>query len=173
MIECPKRFYGKYRGTVVNNVDPMQIGRLLVNVPDVSNFLPSTWAMPCSAVGGMQTGVYTVPPIGAGVWVEFEQGDLSYPVWTGCFWGTAAEVPAMALAAPPALPPIVIQSIAQNRIVISSVPGDGIRLETAAGPGGPSITINAAGIIISDGVGGMITLTGGAVTINQGALFIK
>jgi hypothetical protein len=78
----------------------------------------------------------------------------------------------MAMAAPPGAPPIILQSITQNKIIISSVPGDGITLETALGPTGPSLKITAAGIIISDGKGAMITLTGGIVTINQGALVI-
>ena len=43
-----EKYFGKYRGTVVNNVDPLQIGRILVMVPDVSGIVPTSWAMPCS-----------------------------------------------------------------------------------------------------------------------------
>jgi len=172
--ECPKKYLGRYRATVINNVDPLRMGRVQVIVPDVSNVIPSTWAMPSSPVGGLQTGMYAVPTIGAGVWVEFEQGDPDYPVISGSFWGSAAEIPAAAQAAPPVTPPIVIQSQAQNRIVISATPGEGLRLETALGPVGPSILITpAAGIVLSDGTGAMISLVGGVVTINQGALVIK
>ncbi len=60
------KYYGKYRGTVIDNVDPMQIGRLMVQVPDVSNVLPSTWAMPCLPFAGIQSGFYAVPDIGSG-----------------------------------------------------------------------------------------------------------
>jgi uncharacterized protein involved in type VI secretion and phage assembly len=81
-----RRFFGKYRGTVVNNVDVMQMGRIQALVPDVSGVMLTSWCMPCIPVAGIQTGVFTVPPIGAGVWVEFEQGDPDYPIWTGCFW---------------------------------------------------------------------------------------
>jgi hypothetical protein len=172
--ECPKKYYGRYRATVINNIDPMRMGRVQVIVPDVSSVIPSTWAMPSSPVGGIQTGMYAVPTIGAGVWVEFEQGDPDYPVISGSYWGSAAEIPAMAQAAPPPTPPIVIQSMSQNRVVISGTPGDGLRLETALGPAGPTIVINpAVGIVLSDGKGAMITLTAGVVTINQGALIIK
>ncbi len=80
-----QQFYGKYRGTVINNVDPMQIGRIQVIVPDVSTVLPTSWAMPCLPTGGIQMGVLSVPSIGAGVWVEFEQGDPDYPIWVGCY----------------------------------------------------------------------------------------
>jgi len=69
------KYWGKYRGTVLNNVDPMQIGRLLVQVPDVGGPIPSTWAMPCLPMTGKQSGVWVLPQVGAGVWVEFEHGD--------------------------------------------------------------------------------------------------
>ena len=71
-------------------------------VPDVSGLIPSSWAMPCFPVTGIQNGVFTVPPIGAGVWVEFEQGDPDYPIWVGGYY-SAADVPAMARAVPPGL----------------------------------------------------------------------
>ena len=61
-------YYGKYRGAVVNNVDPMQIGRIQAMVPDVSNVMLSSWAMPCLPVAGINMGMYTVPLVGAGVW---------------------------------------------------------------------------------------------------------
>jgi len=172
-MKCDEKFYVKYRGTVLNNLDPQQQHRILAIVPDVSALLPSTWCMPCLPSVGMQSGVVALPPIGSGVWIEFEQGDPDYPIWSGCYIGSPADVPAMALAAPPGFPPIVIQSLAQNRIVVSSVPGDGIRLETAMGPVGPSIIINTAGIILSDGKGATIALAAGAVSVNLGALIVK
>ena len=36
------KFYGKYRGTCVNNIDPMQIGRIQVIVPDVAEVIPTS-----------------------------------------------------------------------------------------------------------------------------------
>ena len=92
------KYYGKYRGMVLNNIDPMQIGRLQVQVPDVTGLAPATWAMPCTPLAGIQNGMFALPLIGSGVWVEFEQGDPEHPIWVGCFWGSAAEVPALALA---------------------------------------------------------------------------
>ena len=167
----PKKFLGKYRGNVVNNVDPEQRGRIQVMVPDVSNVMVSSWALPCAPVGGMQTGMFAVPPIGAGVWVEFEQGDPDYPIWTGCFWGSAAEVPAMAKTVPPAVSGITLQTTLQNGIVISDVPGPtgGIMLKSTTGA---SIIVNDTGIYIQNGKGASIVMTGPTVTINQGALVI-
>ena len=79
----------------------MQQGRIQVQVPDVTGLLPASWAMPCVPIAGMQSGMVALPVPGSGVWVEFEQGDPDHPIWTGCFWGSAAEVPALALATPP------------------------------------------------------------------------
>lgn len=170
MIE-PKKFYGKYRGTVVNNVDPLQIGRVQVIVPDVSNVILSSWAMPSLPVGGLQMGTFAVPTFGAGVWVEFEQGDPDYPIWVGCFWGTAGEVPALARTVPPAVPGITLQTTAQNGIVVSDVPGPtgGIVLRSTTGA---TIIVNDTGIYIQNGKGASIVMTGPTVTVNQGALVV-
>ena len=167
----PTRYYGKYRGTVVNNVDPLQIGRIQVMVPDVSSLMLSSWAMPCLPVGGMQMGMFTVPSIGAGVWVEFEQGDPDYPIWTGCFWGVTAEVPAMAKTVPPGVSGITLQTTLMNGIVISDLPGPtgGIMLKS---PTGATIIVNDTGIYIQNGKGASIMMTGPTVTINNGALVI-
>ncbi len=163
------KYYGKYRGTVLDNVDPMQMGRISVQVPDVSNVLPSTWAMPCAPFAGTQSGFFAIPPIGASVWVEFEQGNSDYPIWTGGFWGSSAEVPPLALAAPPVLQTIVIQSVGQNTLMISDAPGPtgGILLKSTTGA---MIAVNDTGITIDNGQGATITLTGPSVTVNLGAL---
>ena len=91
-------------GLVIENIDPEQIGRILVQVPDVLGELPSSWAMPCVPVSGIQSGIFAVPPIGSQVWVEFEQGDRDYPIWTGGFWGLVADVPIFATAPRPSHP---------------------------------------------------------------------
>ena len=87
------RFYGKHRGLVVNNQDPLQLGRLQATVPSVLGETMSGWALPCAPYGGTQCGLFAIPPIGAGVWIEFEAGDVSRPIWTGTWWSTG-EVPA-------------------------------------------------------------------------------
>jgi uncharacterized protein involved in type VI secretion and phage assembly len=166
-----KKLFGKYRGTVVNNVDPEQRGRIQVMTPDVSGFALTSWAMPSFPVGGPQMGIFGLPMIGAGVWVEFEQGDIDYPIWVGTYWGSAAEVPALVHLIPPAVPGIVMQTVLQNGILISDVPGPtgGIMLKSTAGA---MILINELGITISNGQGAMIQMTGPSVIVNQGALTI-
>jgi uncharacterized protein involved in type VI secretion and phage assembly len=165
------KHYGKYRGTVTQNVDPMQLGRIQAMVPDVSGLLPSSWAMPCVPVASKMSGVYVVPQIGAGVWIEFEQGDPDYPIWSGGFWGTVAEVPALALLGNPASPSIVLQTSLQNTVAISDAPGPtgGIMLQSTSGA---MIVVNDIGITISNGQGATIVLAGPTVTINNGALVV-
>jgi len=162
---------GRHRATVVNILDPEQRGRIQALVPDVLGMTPTTWALPSFPVAGKQMGVYAVPQIGSGVWIEFEQGDPDHPIWTGCFWGMAAEVPALALAGNPASPSIVLQTGGQNTIMISDVPGPagGILLKTASGA---LISISDTGITISNGKGATITMTGPVTDINAGALTI-
>jgi uncharacterized protein involved in type VI secretion and phage assembly len=164
-------YFGKYRGTVVNNVDPMQMGRIQVMVPDVSNVMVSTWAMPCVPVAGVQHGQFALPPIGSGVWVEFEQGDPDHPIWVGGFWGSAAEVPTLARTVPPAVAGITLQTSLQNGIVVSDVPGPtgGIMLKSTTGA---SLIVNDTGIYIQNGQGASIVMVGPTVTVNAGALVV-
>ncbi len=164
-------FYGKYRGTVINNIDPMQMGRIQAMVPDIAGLLPSSWAMPCVPVAGANMGVFTVPPIGAGVWIEFEKGDADYPIWVGGYWGSVAETPVMAKAVPPGLAGITLQTTLKNGIVISDTPGPtgGILIQTATGA---MISVSDIGIVISNGKGATINMTGPATDVNLGALTV-
>jgi uncharacterized protein involved in type VI secretion and phage assembly len=164
-----KKYYGKYRGTVINNVDPMQIGRIQAMVPDVSNYIPTSFCMPCLPLAGKQMGTYFVPQIGSGVWIEFEQGDPDYPIWSGCFWGVVAEVPVLGLAGNPASPNIVLQTGLQNSIIVSDLPGPtgGIMLKSTTGA---TLIVNDTGIYIQNGKGASIVMVGNTVTINEGAL---
>lgn len=79
-------FFGKYRGTVANDIDLQGIGRVQVSVPDVLGDGSMAWAMPCSPYAGDGIGFFAIPPVGANVWVEFERGDPEYPIWSGGFW---------------------------------------------------------------------------------------
>jgi uncharacterized protein involved in type VI secretion and phage assembly len=169
-----RRLLGKFRGTVVNNVDPMMRGRLLVSVPDAIGMVPSSWAEPCVPLAGPTgppMGVYMVPVIGAGVWVEFEQGDASRPIWVGCRWGSASDIPTLAHAGLPVSPNIVLQTLGQNTLVISDLPGPtgGIMLKSATGA---SLIVNDTGIYIQNGKGASIIMTGPTVNVNAGALTV-
>ena len=80
-------FFGKYRGKVANNLDPLQQGRLQVSCPALLGDGGLSWAMPCVPYAGPGVGLFLLPPVGANIWLEFEGGDLDYPIWSGCFWG--------------------------------------------------------------------------------------
>jgi uncharacterized protein involved in type VI secretion and phage assembly len=163
------QFFGKYRGKVANNNDPLQLGRLQVFVAAFPSH-SQNWATPCVPYAGLQTGVYAIPPIGANVWVEFEGGDPNCPIWSGCFWGQG-EVPALAIATPAAVPHIYMQTPLLNSLLISDAPGPagGIRIATKSGA---MISINETGIVITNGQGATITMTGKTVDINQGAFTV-
>ncbi len=167
----PNRFYGKYRGTVLNNIDPQQLGRLQIQAPDVAGMIPTSWAMPCFPFTGKQMGMFAVPQVGAGVWVEFEQGNPDYPIWSGCWYGSSSEVPSMALSAPLPLSSVTVQTSGQNILLLSDLPGPtgGILLQCSSGA---MISISDVGITITNGKGATIELKGSTVTINSGALSI-
>lgn len=167
------RYYGKYRGTVTNNVDPENRGRIQAIVPDVQGFVPTTFAMPCLPVAGKGSGAFFLPEIGSGVWIEFEQGNPDFPIWTGCFWGVTAELPEMGIASVPATPNMVLQTIGRNSVTIMGTPAGGITLCAGpiASPTSPRIMITSASIILTNGTAEII-LAGNSVTINKGALTI-
>jgi hypothetical protein len=166
-----QKYYGKYRGVVLDNVDPMVMGRILAVVPDVSTLLPTTYCMPCVPAAGLQAGLLAVPSIGAGVWIEFEQGDPDYPIWSGCYWGSAPELPALTHLSPPGLSSLTYQTTLQNGIVINDVPGPagGIILKSTTGA---TIIVNDTGIYLSNGQGATITMLGPTVAINTTGLVV-
>ncbi len=156
------QFFGKYRGQVVNNIDPMQLGRIQVNVPAVLGDGQLSWAMPCVPYAGSGVGLFAIPPIGANIWVEFEGGDPDFPIWSGCFWG-AGEVPAL-----PAVAEIKVFKTDGVTLTLNDLPGvGGFTLETLTGQ---KITVTALGIEINNGQGAVIKLTGPQVSVNNGAL---
>jgi uncharacterized protein involved in type VI secretion and phage assembly len=162
----PRTYFGKYRGVVSNIQDPLLIGRIKAKVSDVYGDNESGWATPCAPFGGQGMGFFALPAVGAGVWIEFEQGDPEHPIWSGCWFGVMAEVPAVLLAPP--YKRTLIQTSAGHTILIDDTPGNGgITLATADGA---QIIMNAMGIQLSNGKGASITLQGPQVILNDGAL---
>jgi uncharacterized protein involved in type VI secretion and phage assembly len=164
-----KRYYGKYRATVLNNQDPLVQARLMLQVPDVLGDVPTTWALPCLPAVGRQMSVFVLPPMGSTVWAEFEQGNPDYPIWVGGYWGSAAEVPPLALAAPPGLQNILLQTTGQNSLWITDTPGPtgGIVLKS----GTSTLIVNDNGIFLTNGTAS-ITMIGNTVAVNQTALTV-
>lgn len=155
-------FYGKFRGVVTDNRDPLFLGRVRAKVQDVFGGNESGWALPALPYGGKGVGLFLIPPTDASVWIEFEHGDPDYPIWTGCFWAQG-EVPVK-----PATAEMKVLKTDTATITLSDVPGaGGITIETSIGM---KVVINTKGIEITNGQNGSIKLTGPQVSINSGAL---
>ena len=153
-------FFGKYRGLVVNNVDPLQQGRIQVSCPSVLGPEMPSWAMPNAPFVGIQMGMFAIPQIGAKVWVEFEAGDPDKPIWSGGFWGPG-EAPAL-----PPVPQVVTIKMLTGSVTINDLIGSVI-IETTIGA---KIMLSPAGIEIDNGQGASIRMIGPMVSINNGAL---
>lgn len=159
-------FLGKFRGVVTSTDDPLALGRIKARVPDVFGDDDSGWALPCAPFGGREMGWFALPAVGAGVWMEFEQGDPGYPVWSGCWWSTADELPAA--LKPSAAQKVLIQTRGGHSVLIDDTPGSGgITLQTKDGS---KIVLGASGVEITNGQGASVKLSSTQVSVNDGAL---
>jgi phage baseplate assembly protein gpV len=149
------RFYGKYRGTVTA-IDADTL-RIKAKVPAVLGETETGWCVPCVPYAGANVGFAFLPETGAGVWIEFEGGDVSYPIWVGGYW-REGELPS---DAKPAVKTIVTakgakllldddaQTItltdgSQNKVTLSS---DGITLERGAN----KVVVSDSNVSVNDG----------------------
>ena len=132
--------YGKYRGVVVDNDDPKKIGRIKVSVDAVYRDATSPWATPCFPYVGKGAGFFAVPAVGAGVWVEFEQGDTSRPVWTGGWFGV--DDPPKDQAGTAASPPLKI--FRSEKGLLLALDDDGSTATLSDGNGNNLVTIKAS-----------------------------
>lgn len=181
------RYYGKYRGKVVDNKDPKGLGRIRVEVPELLNDQKTGWALPCLPYGGSKdTGLFTVPEVGSNVWVEFQAGNLSHPIWTGIWWGEPSggnEVPSEAQTSEPTVKILKTKaghrielhdSMGQEKILITNKDGsiidmDSMGMTVSSDSGRSSIKLDAQGITLSRGANS-IKITDTSVTINNIAL---
>ncbi|MCP3804191.1 phage baseplate assembly protein V [Allokutzneria sp. A3M-2-11 16] len=165
-----KKYYGRYKGVVRSNFDPLDQGRLLVAVPEVLGNDPCIWASPStplSTLGG--GGAYMRALEGAGVLVEFLDGNLDYPMWTGFWRGTFADTPAAVKTANPKASVIVLATSAKNSLVIDDTPGvGGITLKVGAS----EISVTEQGIKLRCGGSSIELLPTGQVSVNGPALTV-
>lgn len=175
-----RRFYGKYRGFVVDNADPEQLGRLKLQVPSLlGDAVVTGWALPCMPYGGdANQGMLFIPEVGAGVWVEFEEGDLEFPLWMGTFWskpGGTSELPL------PNQADGTEESAVQDpptRKIIKTRKGHTLQFEDkdndemvtlVEATHGHVLTMNQDGITTIDGTNGhAITLDANGITVTDG-----
>jgi len=151
------RFYGKYRGEVTD-VDKDR-GRIRAIVPAVLGDQKTGWCIPCVPYAGDGVGFVCLPEVGAGVWVEFEGGDVSYPIWTGYWWGTD-EMP------PDAAPDVKVwQTKSGHKIILD----DKNQVITIKDPNGNEISIDSTGITFKRG-SQIVQITDSSVKVDNGAL---
>ena len=152
--------FGKYRGQVADNRDPQTRGRVQVSVPAIVPASDPQWAEACVPFAGNQTGMLFLPAIGDNVWVEFEGGDVSKPIWSGCFWNSGMAPGNDVLKK-------TIKTLAAT-LTLSESPGDPeITIETVTGS---KITLKGPQITIDSGTGGTVVVDGPKVSVNNGAL---
>jgi uncharacterized protein involved in type VI secretion and phage assembly len=157
------RYFGKFRGQVSDNADPDNLGRIRAKVPSLLGDTQTGWALPAFAYGGVkEQGFFAVPDLKAGVWIEFEGGDLSYPVWTGTWYPSGAR--------PEAATPgkKVLKTAKGHKLVLDDDAGT---LELADSNGN-SIKMDSNGITITNG-SKSIKLTSSGVSVNDGALEVS
>jgi len=155
-----KTYFGKYRGVVTDNQDPQGKGRLKARVADVKGDHETSWALPCVPYAGDQVGWFMIPPVGALVWIEFENGHWDYPIWTGCFWDEN-EAP----ASDPEKK--IIKTDAVTITIDDGEGSSGITIETSDGL---KIVMDSDGIEIDNGQDATVKLSGPSVKLNDDAL---
>jgi phage baseplate assembly protein gpV len=154
MDRVRNRFYGKYRG-VVTDVDASTM-RIKASVPSVLPLSGTGWCMPCVPYAGPQVGFVMLPEVGSGVWIEFEGGDVSYPIWVGMYW-SSGDIPSSAsadvksiiatggsLAIDNNAGSVTLTDAQQNTVVLDS---SGVTCTS----GSSSVAIGASGVNVNNG----------------------
>lgn len=152
------RFYGKYRGTVTD-IEPKTL-RLKAKVPAVLGQQKTGWCMPCVPYAGADVGFVFLPEVGSGVWIEFEGGDVSYPIWSGCYWRTD-ELPAA--DAKPQVKAIVTKT--GHKLILDDDTGS----ITITDGNNNTVILESSGITLERG-GKKIEISDAQVNINSGSL---
>ena len=163
--ECDARdrLLGKYRGIVFNNQDPLRLGRIQAMIPEVLGEIPSGWASPCTPYAGPLAGLYTVPLPGSGVWIEFEAGDLSRPIWVGGWWASG-EIPPKPAGAPAKTTDKVLRSDTGFSIVLDDL-GQTVVISDAAGTNQVEVSLATGTVTLK----GMTRVVSAAPLVQHGS----
>lgn len=173
------RLFGKYRGLVTDVDDPDSMGRLKARVPEVLHDGETAWAMPCVPYAGKDHGLVLLPEVHDGVWIEFEAGDPSRPVWSGCWWSRDEGLPASASTT------VRVLATTKGHKVVMDEDGDEITVTHPGGAevkltssqvslklGGSEITMTSSDLTLKSG-SGEVKLSASGVSVNQGALEVS
>jgi uncharacterized protein involved in type VI secretion and phage assembly len=154
------RFYGKYRGIVLD-VDSSTM-RIKAIVPSVLGETSTGWCMPCVPYAGSGVGFAFLPETGSGVWIEFEGGDVSYPIWTGGYW-REGEVPGDAAAQ------VKVIITVKHKLEFDDSQGT----ITLSDPNGNTVTLDSSGITLANGQSISVVVSSSSVSVNDGALEVQ
>lgn len=179
-----RRAFGKYRGFVSDNADPQKLARVKLRVPALLGDAESGWALPCLPCGGLANqGLFCVPAVGAQLWVEFEGGNLDFPIWSGTFWQQGGDAPAEAQDPPTTL---VLRSGKGHVVLLEDQDnGEEIKILHCGGAvidldaqgnlrladnNGASLTLDAANnkAVLEDANGNTLTLSAAGATLEDG-----
>jgi uncharacterized protein involved in type VI secretion and phage assembly len=161
MDQMTGHHYGRYRGIVTDNEDEKNLGRLKARVPKALGNVETGWALPAAPFAGDGVGLFSVPPPGSGVWIEFEAGDVSRPIWSGCWWADG-QLPDQAT---PAIR--VLKTVSGHTITLDDT--DGSEKVEVTDKNGAKIVMDQSGVEISKG-GQKVKLSQNSVIVNDGAL---
>ena len=161
--EQQRRYYGKFRGIVTDNNDPDKQGRIRAKVPELFGDEQTGWAMPCLPYAAHGHGMLMLPEADSNVWIEFEGGDPSRPIWAGCWW----PVDKAASISSPSMK--TFETAAGNRITLDDTSGnESISLQDK---NGATVTLNQQGIELKKG-GMSVQVSESQVAINGTSLTV-
>jgi hypothetical protein len=152
------KYFGKYKGRVSSNTDELGRGRIKVTVDEILE--TPTWAEPCVPYAAPGKGLLMVPPENGDVWVEFKEGDLQFPIWTGCFWSQPLSAPLT-----PIDPPATTKILALDGLTVKvNESAAGATVEITVGTSAVSVEVSPSGVTID--AQGSVSISGIPVTAN-------
>ncbi len=174
------RYYGKYRGLVTDNQDRDSLGRVKAKVPRLLADVELGWALPCAPYGGSSDqGLFNIPDTGASVWIEFEGGDLAYPIWCGTWWGDG-EVPESATPDQK-----VFKTSSGHKVVFDDQAGSVVLTDSNsnvmtldsngmkfADSNSNTVTMDSSGIKLEDANGNTFTMDSSGITLKGSTINI-
>lgn len=161
-----QRYYGKFRGKVINSIDPENRGRIAVTVAGVTGQNTSTWALPAAPYAEPSQGLLVIPQPGASVWIEYEHGDPDYPIWTGGFWDQTEQLPQAASVITPGTRGFALEADG-TRLTLAADRSEagGIVLETE---GKARVQVHRDKLVL-DNAGAKVTLESSGLTLEHGS----
>ena len=191
--------FGIYRGFVDAVEEGDNLGIISVKIPDLFGGQHVVEKVrPCSPFAGDKHGFVTIPEVGDGVWILFEAGQTSLPVWIG-FWWAGGEMPepkgklvrsfitskGHKLLLDDDADELTVQHSGGGEMKFTSsditikigdtsvtLTEDDMTLQVGASPTSPSIKITSSDVTVQASTIGSVKLTSGGVDIGNGAMKI-